>query len=477
MQGNNFSPTVRKTAGSLLHNRILLLFLLCMVVYNVNLHPIPNYDTVTARVLPWSMLATGSLSLDAFVDSPAFKMQTAYVEPYGHYLTVAPITLPVLITPLYVVPSVIIGILGIPVSLADPRFVILSLAAEKVVASLLTSLSVVVLYLVLQRFVTERYALWGALLYAFATSTWAISSQALWQHTMAELLLCCLLLLLLHTDESGSPSGYALLGISGALFFMNRQADAIFLLPVLYWVLRRKDLRMAGIFFASFCLAATPFILYNLVYFGSLFGGYRVNAAVLTVTPTIIPAFAAYLVSPNRGLFFFSPVILFALPGIWLVWKNIPALNPSIRAVLLLFAACVPVNILVYCSFPAWWGGESFGYRYLVDALPVLAVFLAFALEYLWMHRSSFRPALKVVFIFLVAWSVLVQACGAFYYYYDWDMKSSEHASVNDDPARVWDFSDLQIFYGVTMNPNPYSLLLDKFAAQRGASFSVNTAS
>lgn len=477
MQGDNFSPTVRKTAGSLLHNRIVLLFLLCMVVYNVNLHPIPNYDTVTARVLPWSILATGSFSLDAFVDSPAFRMQTAYVESYGHYLTVAPITLPVLITPLYVVPSILIGILGIPVSPADPRFVILSLAAEKVVASLLTTLSVIVLYLVLQRLVAEKYAVWGALLYAFATSTWAISSQALWQHTMAELLLCCMFLLILRTEESGSPYGYALLGMTGALFFMNRQADAVFLLPVLYWVLRRRDLQRAGIFFASLILAAAPFLLYNLVYFGSLFGGYKVNASVLTITPVIFHAFAAYLVSPNRGLFFFSPVILFALPGIWLVWKNIPAVKPSIRAALLLFAACVPVNILVYCSFPAWWGGESFGYRYLVDALPVLTVFLAFAIENLWTHRSSFQPALKVVFTIFVAWSVLVQACGAFYYYYDWDMKSSEHASVNDDPARVWNISDLQILYGVTLNPNPYGLLLDKFAAQRGASFTVSTAS
>jgi len=473
MSVSYFFSRVNQITTNLLKNRLFLLFILCMIIYNINFHPIPNYDTVTARVLPWGIFETHSFNLDAFVDTPSFKMQTKYIDNYGHYLTVSPITLPVLITPFYVIPYIFVKIMNIPISLNNSTFVLISLITEKIVASILTSCSVVILYLVLQRLILDKYALWSSVLYAFATSTWVISSQALWQHSMAELLLCLILLILLWIIDAESLTGYALLGVTSALFVMNRQADAIFLIPVFYFVLINKPIIKCIVYVVGLGLAAAPFILYNVTYFGSIFGGYMVNAAVLQITPSILVALVGYTISPNRGLFFFSPILIFSLVGIWVILKNKVSLNPVIRTLLLLFALCIPINLLIYCSFPVWWGGESFGYRYLVDSLPLLTVFLGCAIEYLWSKKPSLSASVKVIFAIFVLWSVLVQVCGAFYYYYDWDIKNSQHESVNTDPSRVWNILDLQIFYGVSLDPNPYSLLLHKIKVNRSSSFNL----
>lgn len=461
---------------SFLKNRVLLIFFLCLLVYNINLHPIPSYDTLPARLLPWNIYENHNFYLDSFATSPSSNILSVAVEEDGHYLSPFPVVTPVLVTPFIAVPYSILKLFSIPVSVDNTTFVVVSLICEKVIASIITAVSVCVLYLFLKRLFSERTALLTTFIYAFATSTWVISSQALWQHGVMELLLCCMLCAILMIADRDPAAGnpwtlYLALGVLSALYALSRPPDIVFLIPVFVFVLLARNGRTLVAYVSGLIAASAPFVLYNVVYFGSLFGGYKVNAAALQVTTAVVPAFIAYLVSPNRGLFFLSPVLLFSLLGPWLCYRDTTRIKPVVRTVFLLFALCVPINFLIYCSFPAWWGGESFGYRYLVDSLPVFAVFLGFAVEYLWAQRSALYSGVRVIFIACVIWSVLVQACGAFYYYYDWDMKSSEHASINDDPSRAWNITDLQVFYGVSLNPNPYGLLMDKLQGNRSASF------
>jgi len=460
----------------LFKSRILWIFLLCMIIYNINFHPIPNYDTVTARVLPWNIFEYHTLYLDKFADSPAFRMQLVPLGHEEHYLTISPITLPVLITPFYAIPYVMVKALNIDISLNNPTFVIISLIAEKIIASIITSLSVVILYLCLRKLISENHALLCSLVYAFGTSTWVISSQALWQHSMGELLLALIFLIILWIIEKESLSLYAFLGVVSALYALNRPPDAVFLIPVVLLVLLTKNFRKIAVYSGALAFSSSPFILYNLLNFGSLFGGYIANATLLQLSPAIPVAVLGYLVSPNRGIFFFSPVLIFSLVGFWVVLKNKVTLNLTIRRTVLLFSLCIPLNLLIFCSFPIWWGGESFGYRYLVDALPIFAVLLGFATEARGLLKSPMKSLVKYVFMLFVIWSIVVQVCGAFYYYYDWDMKTSQHESVNSNPARIWNITDMQIFYGVVMNPNPYDLLLYKLRENRGSSFNLTRA-
>ena len=77
---------------------------------------------------------------------------------------------------------------------------------ERVSAALLTALSASLLFVVLRRLTTRRWALALTLVYALGTSTWSISSQALWPHALSEL---CLVILTRDPADAGAVAGRA----------------------------------------------------------------------------------------------------------------------------------------------------------------------------------------------------------------------------------------------------------------------------
>src|SRR6185369_552773 len=102
-----------------------------------------------------------------------------------------PIVTPLLIAPLYA-PAVA------ALRLSGWRTTDLALVAElmeKLVASLVAALTIGLAYLLFRRSASRRDAAWLAVALAFGTNTWATSSQALWQHGVAELLVVVGLLL------------------------------------------------------------------------------------------------------------------------------------------------------------------------------------------------------------------------------------------------------------------------------------------
>lgn len=129
---------------------------------------------------------------------------------------------------------------------------------------------------------------------------------------------------------------------------------------------------------------AIALALYNRALFGSFFAlssGFESDPAFRAMAQRGLfgiglpdPAILVQLLfHPARGLFVFSPVLLAAFVAI-----------PRLRAALTprqfwsLIAAPVAV-LLMYAGYPNWHGGWTLGARYLVPAMPFLALFLAFA--------------------------------------------------------------------------------------------------
>lgn len=73
--------------------------------------------------------------------------------------------------------------------------------------------------------------------------------------------------------------------------------------------------------------------------------------------------------SPYRGLFFFAPVLIMAVAGV-VVWFRNGDDRRMLGAVVLIFAIFFFVN----ASFNGWEGGFGIGARYLVPAIPLLAL-------------------------------------------------------------------------------------------------------
>ncbi len=398
-------------AGKRDRRTALLLAVLAFIVYNTNFRVIFSGDCFPARFLPFAILKAGSLTLDPVLEA----VRQGHPSPYwveksitGTHVSLFPIVVPVLVTPLYVPAAVVLRML----EWREPYLSMVAEVMEKVSSSVIASISVAFVFLLVRRRLDRGRAVLLTAAYAFATNTWVTGSQALWQHGMGELLIVGALLCV--TGEL-TPKRAFLVGIVCALGVMNRPPDLLLFAPVLLetFLRTRADRallpRVGAALGLGLVVAAAPFLAYNLATYGLLGGGYqslfqhRPGTHSQFVKAPILPALAGLLFSPGKGLFFYSPFLLFL--GGW--WKRCRDESGDRRLSLLLGAGVV-AQILLY-SRTDWRGGYSYGPRYLVDLLPVL-VFLLVPVV-----RALGRKGL-VAFALCVSMGAGIQAVGAFCY-------------------------------------------------------------
>jgi hypothetical protein len=105
---------------------------------------------------------------------------------------------------------------------------------------------------------------------------------------------------------------------------------------------------------------------------------------------------------PWKGIFFYSPYLLLAIPGCWLLYWRLD--RPTRGPVILLLAGSFLVYFLYLACNVGWFGGDDFGFRYIVPALPFLAIGAA-----AWLSRA--RPSgLEIA---LIVASVAICSFGA----------------------------------------------------------------
>src|SRR5947209_5681922 len=281
--------------------------------------------------------------------------------PGGHVISLYPVVLPVLIAPLYLPAVAYLHLRG----WTDARLDYVARVMEKLSASLVAALSASLLYLLLRRRAAAPIALLLTLAYAFGTTTWVISSQALWQHGMAELLVIGALLLL--TGPCTAPRALAA-GLLCGLIAGNRPPDAILAAALgaygLFWAGRRAALLAAA--------AALPMglvLLYNLGVADRWAGGYGRSGDASFFQHDLLAGLAGLLFSPTRGLFVFSPFLLFLA----LSFRHLPQDRGGRgeRGLTLAVGAGVVLQLLLYAKAD-WRAGISWGPRFLTDLLPLL---------------------------------------------------------------------------------------------------------
>ena len=152
------------------------------------------------------------------------------------------------------------------------------------------------------------------------------------------------------------------------------------------------------------CLAL--FGLYNAARFGSFtHTGYALGSGEGFRTPLAVGLFGLTF-SPFRGLAWFSPVLLLALPGGLLLWRRERLLTA------LLGVLCSGV-LLTFSLWSSWEGGVVWGPRFLLPIVPLLTLLLAPLVEVAWTRRIWLAALL-----FMAALSLLVQIPGALYSIY-----------------------------------------------------------
>lgn len=328
-----------------------------------------------------------------------------------------------------------------------------TLGIAKLTAAMLVAGSVAMLYLTAVGFVSRGSALLLCLAVGLGTCLWTMSSQSLWQQTPEIFFLSLGLYCLVRIPSPWLRGAAAGLALSAAA--ACRPTAALVALVGAGWLLWSDRRALAAFLLAALPIAAA-ILAYNIYYFGSPleFGQLVAGERVATTktghpdvwqTPFWLGA-AGLLVSPSRGLLVFSPVLAASFIGAVIAWRD-----PRYRS--LRFAAiAVPLLWAPAFLWFDWWGGWAYGYRPIVDSIPLLAVLCIPSVRWL-LEQRVWRAA----FALLLAWSVFVQVLGAFAYSpWGWNYKviDAEGTRANVDvPAyrhRLWSLHDSQIGYLVT---------------------------
>ncbi len=350
--------------GALRSNPGFMVFSITLIVFLANGRTISGGDSVPAKNLPLSILLHGNFYLDQLVTPGQKKIPYYLRESGGHYVSDYPVGAALMALPFYV-PSVVCG-----VSPSSRVFAEL----EKVSAATIVALSALLLYLAAARVTANWMAMLLTFVYAFATTSLSVSSQALWQHGPAQLALAAAIYCLVRARDDPRWAGYA--GLPLAFEVITRPADALIAAPLGLYVLiyYRREIW-------TFIMAAIPPLLFQLwysaIYFGSPLRIQFLTEPTSVGSQTVAPSglwttslangLAVAMLSPGRGLLFYSPIFILSIAGLVLAWRK----NGDMLLRYLGVGAIL--TILLIAKWHKTSGGESFGPRLLADLTPIMA--------------------------------------------------------------------------------------------------------
>ncbi len=376
-----------------------------LAIFLVGFRYIGSGDTEPAEFLPIAILEHHTVTYDWLLPAP--DLPYSYRQIAGHVLSAYPI-LP--------------GLLNVPV-FRVARSLEIDLSGHRQALSLfsaagIAALSVLFVFLGLSRICRTPFGAIGfAMVYAIGTGVWSIASRGLWQHGPVLLFTAISVWLLL--EEAGWRT--ALAGLFVGLAVVTRPAIAALLAPLGVYVLRERPRQFWG--FASLAVGVGSILaVWGKLHFGSATaliqdfpsGGFKGSP---------LEGLAGVLISPSRGLFALSPVLLFAGVGIAKTF----GVSGQTRSLLRYLAVGAALYALLVSRWSMWWGGHCFGSRLVLEA----ALPLVFLLGPAWEAIGS-RPLWRVAFVFLLAASVYANALGALVY------PSTFNDNLDLETARLW---------------------------------------
>jgi hypothetical protein len=267
---------------------------------------------------------------------------------------------------------------------------------------------------VLRRILTRHFTD-GVVLATLVCITWGTNLfhygvfDATFSHVFSFFLVCLWILIVEQWWEHPAGRRSLALGAVAALIVLVRHTNVIFLLVLpLYGVTRWVDLRprigemwarrrLLGVAALAAAAAVMPqVVLYRMITASWLVSPYgALNGSFTFGSPHLF----GVLISTQKGLFFWSPLLLFAVLG---------AIVASGWARGIVIAAIVVFAIQVYLA-ASWWDwqfGASFGHRAFTDGLSLAALLIAACFEWA-AGRALVRRVVAVVAAGFVVLSVV----------------------------------------------------------------------
>jgi len=417
-----------------------LLFAVLLLVYSANGREIGAVDSVPNLLLPIAILRGDGPVLNRFAAMLREGGELPYYveERGGQLLSRYPI-LPALVALPPTWAQLVVLDRVLPGWARDPTvsfWWIRTLAKNS--AAIVAALTGVLLYRLLLQLRLADVAVTTTLATALGSDLWMVGSQSPWQHGTAALFL--VLSLLLVVPAHASRWRLAAAGLAIAASVCARSTSVLFAAPLAFWALLSLGRRALWFLLPAAAVGAL-LLTHNLLLFDNLLGGlgaieslgHEQHGLSGWVTSEPFRSLAGTLVSPNRGLFVFSPWALLALAALPATARRIAGF-PPLRATLI---GLLPFA-LVISWYGVWWAGWSFGPRYWTEAMPLFGVLLGFAL--VWAHGRS--AASLLAFRVAIVFSIALQVVGAFCYPSSWN---GNPVTVDLHHERLWDWRDSEI--------------------------------
>ncbi len=333
-------------------------------------------------------------------------------------------------TPLITIPFVYVGTL-VFADAPSPQLKMYRIAALS--AKLTAALSATLLFVLLLRLTgSMRQSLFFSALFAFATSHFGLHAGGLWSHNaVLPLLLAALLLLTAQNERIRWLAALPL-----AMAYVTRPTYAIHILLISSYVFAYE--RKSFIRFVLLGLGvAVLFVFFSVRVYGHYLPPYYSQGRIQF--HTFFQALAANVISPNRGLFIFTPIFLGSVYGMYRAFRFPAGVSPLFR----LFSIMAIAHWMIVSTSRNWWAGATVGPRYFCDVLPILILLLLPAWEGVRERSPGGQRILYGVFGLLVAWSLFVQ------YRSVTSMElirwNSFPVGIKQHPERMWDWKDMQI--------------------------------
>jgi hypothetical protein len=293
--------------------------------------------------------------------------------------------------------------------------------------SFLSALSIGFLYILgrVNKFSIST-SLLGSYVFAFGTIVFTFSG-GYWAHIPSVFLVSFILVLFSLFIKSKKSWHIFAISLLYSIAFSIDFPNALFLLPILLYIVFAgfKKGKMAllkySIVVAIPILAIVSLILlYNTMSFGkplaigqsaSVSVGTRFKKTFIPLKDwtsegvfddrRLFPGLYTQVISSQRGLLMFSPIIFLSCFGFISLFKKNKFFGATLASIFL-------INLVFYSVWQDYWGGWSYGPRYLLAVLPI------FLLPTLFFIKEKLKNIwFLILFIIAAFWGILINTLGA----------------------------------------------------------------
>ncbi len=271
---------------------------------------------------------------------------------------------------------------------------------QKIITSIVAIFIFILLYKIASLYFENYFAIFFSFIFWLGSSYSSTLATALWNQGFATIYACIAIYLTLLIIKENKDKLWFYLAIFLFFAYITRPTMSLLSVSVVLIIFfsGKKSLSIKVMFSVFFFLSL--FVLFSLYEYNQFLPPYylpkRLDSDIFWT------AMYGNLFSPARGIFIYTPFLFLFLINID---RFIFVLNQN--KVLYIFVAWILIHLITISKFPQWWGGGSYGPRFMIDVLiPIFVLFILLLKDILKIKdfRYKFNVGFLTVSVLLAIW-------------------------------------------------------------------------